>query len=118
MHAPCSGLITFVLFAVFLRSLHTFWQPLVCPGFQARIKKIMRTDKEVGKVAAPVPAVIYILYCGVEVPAQWAQLVSCAHVLFGHFLESIGFARVCRAKPNQRCVLYCVTLSLCHVVLA
>ena len=29
---------------------------------QARIKKIMQTDEEVGKIAAPVPVVICILY--------------------------------------------------------
>lgn len=29
--------------------------------FQARIKKIMQVDEEVGKVAAPVPVMIYIL---------------------------------------------------------
>ena len=31
-------------------------------SFQARIKKIMQTDEEVGKVAAPVPVIIYILF--------------------------------------------------------
>lgn len=29
---------------------------------QARIKKIMQTDEEVGKVAAAVPVIIYILF--------------------------------------------------------
>ena len=62
----------------------------------------MRTDKEVGKVAAPVPAVIYILYCGVEVPVQWAQLVSCAHVLFGHFLDSLSVLLVSIERNQTR----------------
>lgn len=30
--------------------------------FQGRIKKIMQTDEEVGKVAQAVPVIIYILY--------------------------------------------------------
>ena len=37
---------------------------IYCIGIvlQARIKKIMQTDEEVGKIAAPVPVVICILY--------------------------------------------------------
>lgn len=31
-------------------------------SFQARIKKIMQTDEEIGKVAAAVPVIICILY--------------------------------------------------------
>ena len=30
----------------------------ILPFFQARIKKIMQTDEDVGKVAAPVPVII------------------------------------------------------------
>ncbi|CAG9761228.1 unnamed protein product [Ceutorhynchus assimilis] len=30
--------------------------------FQSRIKKIMQTDEEVGKVAQAVPVIIYILF--------------------------------------------------------
>ena len=40
---------------------------------QARIKKIMQTDEEVGKIAAPVPVVIcilYSLYCSWAAAAQ------------------------------------------------
>ncbi|MPC58134.1 Dr1-associated corepressor [Portunus trituberculatus] len=32
---------------------------------RARIKKIMQTDEEVGKVAAAVPVIIYILLCNI-----------------------------------------------------
>lgn len=32
--------------------------------FQGRIKKIMQTDEEVGKVAQAVPVIIYILFHG------------------------------------------------------
>lgn len=35
--------------------------PMFC-FFQGRIKKIMQTDEEVGKVAQAVPVIIYILF--------------------------------------------------------
>lgn len=35
--------------------------------FQARIKKIMQTDEEIGKVAAAVPVIICILFATVSV---------------------------------------------------
>lgn len=37
------------------------WSVSVCFVLQARIKKIMQTDEEIGKVAAAVPVIICIL---------------------------------------------------------
>jgi len=37
------------------------WSVFVCFVLQARIKKIMQTDEEIGKVAAAVPVIICIL---------------------------------------------------------
>lgn len=41
-----------------------FQNDSLCPSFlfQARIKKIMQTDEEIGKVAAAVPVIICILF--------------------------------------------------------
>lgn len=43
---------------------HYFTIPIPCSPFcaQGRIKKIMQSDEEVGKVAQAVPIIIYILF--------------------------------------------------------
>lgn len=40
----------------------------LCLVLQARIKKIMQTDEEIGKVAAAVPVIICILWGGIMHP--------------------------------------------------
>ena len=44
-------------------------------GLQARIKKIMQTDEEIGKVAAAVPVIICILLLPLSVMCLWAILL-------------------------------------------
>lgn len=49
--------------------------------FQGRIKKIMQTDEEVGKVAQAVPVIIYILFHGFNYFGLCFQ--SCLHFTTG-----------------------------------
>lgn len=50
--------------------------------FQSRIKKIMQTDEEVGKVAQAVPVIIYILFI-IQIFSKFA--------IFSRYIHTILF---------------------------
>lgn len=50
-------------------------------SFQARIKKIMQTDEEIGKVAAAVPVIICILCKRVRTSRALWDFCMCANLL-------------------------------------